>query len=170
MFRTSFIVLLFAFLVVGCSKNGGDQCPAPPPPEPAFRLELTADHGPLPPGTVLQITYGGNQSESYVLGEANPGNVDVCCRPALPMPEGTLPSVSCAAPDASASKDAGASDGGGILALDCELWTNGTAGVTVTGPGFPELDQVLEAKQRADNCGVETQDERIVLLHADAGH
>lgn len=154
-------------VVVGCSKGDGSSqdCSPPPPPVPAFRLELTAD-GPLPGGTKLSVTYQGTQVESYFVGRPAAGNEDVCCRPGRPVGSAALPDVGCGAADGGA--DAG-TDGAGIEALHCDLWTNGGAEVVITAPGYPELDRVLTAKLSADGCGVATSETRIVLLRADAG-
>lgn len=161
----------FAFVVlIGCSKgDGGSQsCSPPPPPVPAFRLELTAEDGPVPRGTEVQVTYQGTQMESYFVGRAGSGNEDVCCQPGLPAGNGALPSTTCGSPDGGI--DAGSdAESTGALALHCDLWTNGGAEVVVTAPGYPTLDDVLDAKLRTDGCGVTTEEERIVLKRADAG-
>jgi len=167
LFRFS-VIALGSLVVLGCSKDRTDDCAPPPPVVSAFRLELRADRGTLPAGTELKVTYGGDQTESFTVGRPSPVNEDVCCRPARSATSGALPPISCLPPDAGEA-DASAPDAGSAAVLECELWTNGTAGIQVTAPGFPELDRVLDAKLRADNCGVETKDYRIVLFHADAG-
>lgn len=169
-----FLSCVLCAAALGCTKGRSDDCAVPPPPEPAFRLQLTADRGTLPPGTSIEVTYGGDQRETYELGVPNTVHEDLCCRPGRTSGSGPLPSVPCHVMDASSGLDAAKVDGGapqetGTVAILCELWTNGTAGVLVTAPGFPDLDRVLDAKLREDLCGVETQDERLILYHAEAG-
>jgi len=74
-----------------------------------------------------------------------------------------------ASADAS-SRDA--SDAGEVPALPeailCQLWTNGPADVSVIASGYAPLDDPLDDQLLPDGCGVETQDERLVLRPPDA--
>lgn len=156
-------------LVTGCSKGGGGggECTAPPPPEPAFRLQVTTTAGAVPGGTRLEVTYQGSVTESFEVGKPSPGNVDVCCRIGRRVPDaGTLPEVSCV-PGDGGTTDAGSPTD--VLAIQCDLWTNGAAEIHIEAPGYPALDEVLNPKLREDGCGVTTADTRIVLERPDGG-
>lgn len=91
-----------------------------PRPEPAFRLQLTAERGPLPADTKLTVFYQGKPNErdadprippheDYDVRHPPLDNVDVCCRTGSAI-SGKLPSVPCgvpaALPDASTATDA----------------------------------------------------------------
>lgn len=194
MFLTVSLLLRYlpCLLLAACSNGGGggDDCQKPAPPEPAFRLELTAEDGPLPAGTRVDVMYQGNLKEGFVLGKSSV-NEDVCCRPGAKV-TGSLPRVACGhadagtarpeagsgshadagqgAPDAAASHgDSGMDMSGSSPAVLCDLWTNGAAEVRVLAPGYPLMDQVLDAKLRSDGCGVETVETRLMLKRADAG-
>lgn len=142
-------------------------CSSPSPPTscarrpvPAFRLQVTALDGEIPAGTRLDVTYGGRQKGSYVLGDTSSTNEDVCCRPGAhsPLP---LPHVSCGG-------DAGpvATTAGAIL---CELWTDGVAEVRVRATGYPLLDKTLTARVTDPSCGVDTVDVQLTLSRLDGG-
>jgi hypothetical protein len=131
-------------------------------PVPAFRLEVTAGEGNLPEGTRVDVTYGGRQTGTYVLGQAGSANEDVCCRPgahaSLPLPH-----VSCGG-DAGPVGSAGSP--GAIL---CELWTDGVAEIRIHATGFPTLDKILPAKVTDPTCGVDTVDVQLTLTRGDGG-
>lgn len=88
-----------------------------------FRLELTADPGPLPIDTHVTVFYQGKPVESgrghedfeVMHPERQSKNVDVCCRLGAPT-KGVLPPVVCGpeAPDAGRRVEAGpaSSEGG----------------------------------------------------------
>jgi hypothetical protein len=110
-----FFFLALAVVVIGCSKPD-DRQRACPRPEPAFRIQLTAEQGPLPEDTYLRVFYQGKPGtdpgmpphEDYDVRRPPTANVDVCCRIGDPV-SGKLPAVQCglpAAPDASTKSDA----------------------------------------------------------------
>jgi hypothetical protein len=137
------------------SPTHGDPCPRPVP---AFRVELTAAVGGLPPDTTLNVLYGGNQSGTYSIHSGSSTSEDVCCHTGVPT-SGPLPHVAC---DSQAPND-----GGPAQALLCELWTDGLAEVQVRATGYHLLDQVFQAEVTDPNCGVDTVDELMVLRHGD---
>lgn len=111
LFHSFFLAL--AVVVFGCSKSDETPCPRP---EPAFRLQITAEKGPLPDHTFLRVFYQGKYlkdarvppHEDYDTRNPPASNVDVCCRTGAPV-EGKLPSVPCGLPirvDASVKRDA----------------------------------------------------------------
>jgi hypothetical protein len=156
--RFSFLLLSFGVLSACSDPSTRPNCP---PPVPAFRLELTAEDGPLPPDTSLSVTYQGSQKESYRLSGPASGNEDVCCRPGARLPDGVaLPHVACG----TTAPDVGVPE-----AIFCELWTNGLAEVGVTGHGYPSIDRVLETRKRDRDCGVDTVDVHLALSHPDGG-
>lgn len=110
------LFLALAVVVLGCSKSDGTHGPCPRP-EPAFRLEITAEKGRLPEDTFLRVFYSGKPDtdpdprvpahEDYDVRHPAE-NVDVCCRTGTPV-TGKLPSVPCSRPpvaDASTKSDA----------------------------------------------------------------
>ncbi|HVU04471.1 MAG TPA: hypothetical protein VHE30_22090 [Polyangiaceae bacterium] len=71
------------------------------------------------------------------------------------------------------TRDSGAPpppDGGNPdRALQCELWTNGSATLHVAAPHFAPVTEDLVSKLRDDGCGVRTVDTELVLVHVDGG-
>jgi len=59
--------------------------------------------------------------------------------------------------------------GSGTTAILCDLWTNGPTYVTVAGAGYVTTTTPFNAFVPDPRCGVQTLDERIVLVHGDAG-
>lgn len=107
LFRPSCLAL--ALLVFGCSKSENPVgCRRPQAP---FRLQLTAEDGPLPYDTHLVVRYLTklDYEEDYDLLHPPSNNLDVCCRPGAAV-DGKLPSVPCGGPnplpDASVANDA----------------------------------------------------------------
>lgn len=134
-------------LVLGaCSTPApGRECPKT---RAAFHVVLTAEGGAsLPSDTTLSVTYGGG-SEQYALAAppAHPAVVFCDSRP-----------------------DAGTADAaaGEAKALDCLLWTQSAATVTVEASGYPTLEADLDPER--DDCGITTVDYALVLGEADAG-
>lgn len=88
-------VLLVTVTAVACASSHHDKvCPKN---QPAFHIQLTASDGPLPPDTVLTVTYSGTETESYSLAHGGVDNQDVCCRPGSPT-SGALPDIPCGIP------------------------------------------------------------------------
>jgi len=117
--------LLLGVVALGaCSSDDGENDP-PCTIEPAFQLSVRAVSGELPSDTVIKAQYGGGVEEFHV-DVTNP----------------TLEVLLCVATSADAGVDAGA----GVQRIDCKLWAQGAATVTVTASGYPDLVQELEAQ------------------------
>lgn len=157
--QVSSIALLVAAVSVGCSSSHPQNTTCPRP-QPAFRVVITAQNGPLPPDTVVTVK-SGSGVESYALAAPPKQPKTVFCNPFA----GDAGDAAADAdpPDASTS----ARDAGNIDALLCLLWTNGAADVTIQGSGYPPLTETLDAQQ--DSCGITTVDEALVLGATDAG-
>jgi hypothetical protein len=155
----AFLALMGVLLAPACSSEKVLP-PACPPREAAFRVEVTAEDGILPPDTSIAVRYQGNQEERFELPAPSNRNEDVCCRlstatlsqlPAVECPgEGNVPVAE-------------------VRAVHCELWTNGIAEITVRGGDYPDVIETLEAVARDDACGLETRPVRLVLQRADGG-
>jgi hypothetical protein len=141
--------------LLGCSKSEERQTPCPRP-EPAFRLQVTAEKGLLPEDTFLRVFYQGKPDtdpdprvlphEDYDVRNPPADNVDICCRTGVPV-QGKLPAVPCGLPpkaDASTKGDAAqvpeagsdgsnralpdAASGGGDAANDAAMVSDGGSG------------------------------------------
>jgi hypothetical protein len=92
---SSFTSVFIVAVAVACTSHHDQPCLKA---QPAFRIQLTASDGPLPPDTVLMVTYYGKaMTEAYSLLHGGPNNYEVCCQPASPT-NGTLPDVPCGIP------------------------------------------------------------------------
>jgi hypothetical protein len=92
---SSFTSVFVVAVAVACTSHHDQPCPKA---QPAFRIQLTASDGPLPPDTVLTVTYYGKaKTEGYSLLHGGPGNNEVCCGLASPT-NGALPDVPCGIP------------------------------------------------------------------------
>ena len=82
---------LLVAVASACTSHGSGPCP---PNQPAFRLQLTAEDGVLPPDLRINILYSGALMETYrLVGDTSEHN-DLCCRLGVPV-NGTLPEVKC---------------------------------------------------------------------------
>ncbi|HVW24803.1 MAG TPA: hypothetical protein VHC69_05505 [Polyangiaceae bacterium] len=123
---------------VACTSHHDKPCP---PNEPAFRVQITATDGPLPPDTALTVKYYGTPvMESYSLAKGGPGNLDICCRPGTPT-SGALPDVKCGIPpqvDAS------------VIALRHDAATIRDAATSPSGAPIRDAATGLDASTTAD--------------------
>ena len=155
-------------LVLGVLADAVAACErsSPPNPEPcgreqaAFRVHLGTEEGQgLPSDTELSVRFGGGEVQLLLAGVNDPLG-PVCCQP-FEATDASLPAPSC-------ESGPWASDGGvGPVALLCELWTSGVTEVVVKADGYAELGEVLQAE--ADECGVVTVEQRLVLRRGDGG-
>jgi len=113
---------------------GPDKRPEEPCDGPSFNLVVTAEGGPLPPDTRINVRYGSNQKgEAYRLGQASSGQA-VFCEEDTRRPSG----------------DGGAGQGGAgqgdeqapteVQALRCRLYTQGPARLDATATGYQPID------------------------------
>jgi hypothetical protein len=115
-------------------------------PHPDFVVLLKLSDRPLPPDTVVKVTYAGSGTESYELASPNKCPEVVFCTPAT-SDCSQLDQVSGAACTTGATGAIGAAgasseDAPPTEALSCELWTGGFATLKVEGTGLnnPSFD------------------------------
>jgi hypothetical protein len=105
----------------------------------------------------------GTQTESFELAKVNE-NADLCCQATGDAIAGDLPRVSC-------TTAMMARDGAPVNAVQCSLWANGPATVTVFAQGYDLPPQPLVSRsQENESCGVKTKEVFIDLTGSkDAG-
>ena len=161
MVREAAACIALACAAVACSSDGPSDEVNCPKPLPAFRVRVTAFGGPLPADTKLSVHYGA-ADEEYNVGEQDVAHDSVFCK-----------ELSTRAGDAGVEGgvDGDGGSGDSPLSLDCELWTQGSAEIKVTGGDFPPLNQQLEAELNGPaSCGtVKTVDYEVELTPGDAG-
>jgi len=145
-----------SLLLPGC---GPDHRRCSGPPQADFVVLLKLSDRPLPPDTVVKVTYAGSGTESYDLASPNKYPEVVFCAPA---------SAECSA-SADVSGAAGAAGASGedmppTQALRCELWTGGFATLKVLGTGLNDPSYALTPK--SNTC---TVSQCIVLDSPDGG-
>ena len=130
---------LVVVAMVACTSHHDKPCP---PNEPAFRVQITATDGALPPDTELTVQYYGTPGvmESYSLAKGGPGNFDICCRPGTPT-SGALPDVKCGIPP---QTDAS------MLALRRDAATIGDAATSSSGSSIRDAAMSLDASSSGD--------------------
>ncbi|MET0793470.1 MAG: hypothetical protein ABW061_18255 [Polyangiaceae bacterium] len=152
MLRKAALVTLGGLLIASC----GPDKPRCTGPHPDFIVVVKLSNRPLPPDTVVHVTYGGSGMEEYDL--AAPGNHEVVfC---------LVADASGVPLDASAPTEGAAGDGGSepVQALSCQLWTGGYSKVEVRGTGIEPTTQ--ELAPREGECTVK---DTILLEPPDAG-
>ncbi|MCA9644862.1 MAG: hypothetical protein KC492_29440 [Myxococcales bacterium] len=119
----------------GCSADTDpprNECPGP---QATFDVRIFAADGPLPGDTTVDVMFSSGE-EVYQLDQ----------------PEVPLEAVRC-------SREL---NGESAVALDCALWTNGPATVTITATGYPELKEELVHEH--DDCGIKTVNADLELM------
>jgi len=125
-------------------RDCGDQ-------DPTYSLRVTLATGdPLPEDTTVQVTYGGDNEETFAL--ANPNE--------------THQVLFCSATGSALGGGAGAGGEGGAgpdgpTELTCELWIEGGVAIEVQSAEFGSLQVSLAPE--SDDCGPLTVEEEIVL-------
>jgi hypothetical protein len=108
----------------------------------------------LPPDTVVRVQYGGGEEE-YRLAQPR-SDLDVLFCDAVLRDGGAAPSSDAGTPRVNVEK------------LECELWTGGSATLSVQADAYAEVERELEAE--IDACGdVRTKDVRVELVRPDGG-
>lgn len=139
-FRPWILAAVAVVVAAGCNSTHHDTpCPRN---QPAFRIQLTASDGVLPPDTRIVVRYSGIERESYSLASGGVGNQDVCCRPATPV-SGVLPDVRCGLP----LSTTGASGGG-----DAEVAIRDASLLHDAGRALPDaaMTTSMDASARRD--------------------
>lgn len=169
-------LLVLSLLAWACSPHSSDEpCPGP---RPAFRVVIRAfDDRPLPADTEVRVKYGGDGEEVFQLAAPSPQPQVLFCAAS----QGTGGAGGAAGGDGGASSASGASGqagaagssdpaggaggvgGGGAAgsagavearALQCQLWTDGAADVTIKAAGLATYERSLAAVN--DRCGITT--------------
>jgi hypothetical protein len=132
---------------------------------PDFKVLIRAADGPLPADTKIELRYGAlGTGAPETLTLATPGTPQALfCFPADhdgKHDEEASPlggEVAPRARGAAGASGAGGADGavpGPIVALFCELWTNGPANLDIKTDAYPETKVKLETRKRV--CTVDT--------------
>jgi hypothetical protein len=144
--RTRFrlLALPFSTLLVGC---GPDKRPEEPCDGPSFNLVVTAEDGPLPPDTRINVRSGSNQTgEAYELGQQARGQAVFCEEDTTsPDAEGGASQGGAAATDAE-SRD--------VYALRCRLYTQGPARLEATATGYQAIEDEPLSFEKKPYCEV----------------
>jgi hypothetical protein len=132
---------------------------------PSFNLVVTADSGPLPAGTRINVRYGGNpEGEPYVVGESRTPQAVKCTEDSNAGGAGSADS----APDEPAGAGGAPSAKSQVWAVHCGLYTQGPARLDVTAKGYePVVDRALSFESKR-HCEVDVQ-MKLVTAKVDPG-
>lgn len=180
MFRTLASLALLALLLYSCGPDSR-RCSGQ---DPEFVIVLKLTNRPLPPDTVVHVTYAGSGAEDFRLSDPKALTEVTFCRIADKSGEPLKPSATesmggtsadGAAGAAGASDTASASGASGapgtenpaegVEALYCTFYTGGFAQITVSGTGFETAKFDLAPKD--GECTV--YEPTFVLDSPDAG-
>jgi hypothetical protein len=151
-----------SLVLLGC---GPDHRRCSGPPQPDFVVLLKLSDRPLPPDTVVRVTYAGSGTESYDLASPSNDPEVVFCSPAtadcsaLDQVSGPPGALGAAGAAGASSEDAPPTE-----ALSCELWTGGFATLKVEGTGLN--DTIYDLTPDDNMC---TVSQCIVLDSPDGG-
>jgi len=141
------IFLLSALVAAAC---GPDRRPDQPCDGPTFNLVVTAEGGPLPADTRINVRYGGNQDgEPFALGDEGIRQAVFCEQSvggAASEPSTTTAGAG-GAPSDTPSVD-------GVQALLCRLYTQGPARLDVTASGYQAIDDLPLSLDSKVHCNV----------------
>ncbi len=157
--RLWLLALPLSTLLAGC---GPDKRPEEPCDGPSFNLVVTAEDGPLPADTRINVRSGSNQTgEAYELGQQARGQA-----------------VFCEEDTDSPSAEGGASQGGAsptgdaatrqVSALRCRLYTQGPARLDATATGYQPIEDEPLSFDKKPYCQVAI-DVRLERELPDAG-
>jgi hypothetical protein len=128
-------------------------------PHADFRVELRLRNRPLPPDTVVHVTYGGSGTEDYSLQDQGTSHEVVFCYATA----GDCNQVDASAPSMAAAGSS-ATDDGEVQAICCSLWTGGYATLEVRATGLATTSYDLTPREHA--C---TVNQTFVLDSPDGG-
>lgn len=124
---------LLAIGTTAIGACGPDKRPEEPCDGPSFNLVVTAEGGPLPPDTRINVRYGSNQKgEAYRLGQQTSPQAVFCDED-----RNTLPGVGGANLGGAAPAETDARD---VQALRCRLYTQGPARLDATATGYQAVE------------------------------
>ena len=138
------------------SACGPDAKPEQPCDGPNFNLVVTAENGPLPPDTRINVRYGGNQEgEPYALGETAAPQAVFCVEDtSVGGALGTDEGESVAGVGGAASEATEPAIPDNVQALRCRLYTQGPARLDVTASGYEPIDDRALSLERKKRCEV----------------
>jgi hypothetical protein len=149
--------------LIGCAfaACGPDHKPDQPCDGPTFNLVVTAESGPLPADTRINVRYGGNQDgESYTLGHPRTPQAVFCVEDHSTGGASSDDTAGGAAGvGGAASTSSGADDA--VQRLSCRLYTQGPARLDVTATGYVPIDDRALSLDDKLRCEVP---EDVVLL------
>ena len=154
---------LLALLLVSCKDD--PPHPADCPSGPDFEVLITAFDAPLPADVRVSIEYAGGLNEHYSIPDHGKHRALWCTpsdREGNPLPAGGHGGQGSL--EAGDSGRGGASADSGLEGLECELWTDGPATLTVETSMYPKATEPLAAKE--GKCVVAAE---IVLALPDGG-
>ena len=160
--------LVCGALLAAC---GPDQGPFRCPVGPDFDVLISAEYGPLPSDALLRLHYGGrayDDPEELALAAPLPARALFCsvsdrngkyAADAVPL-GGHMPGAAGAGGEGGGSFEPGEA----IDALDCQLWTDGSADLDVWSQMYGMVTTKLQTEKRV--CTVKSQ---VTLTVDDAG-
>ena len=144
MFRLLVLLSLVALLLWSCGPDSR-TCSGP-----NFQVLLKLTARPLPPDTVVRVTYAGSALEIFRLSDPTAPHKVAFCRVAdangAPLDASTAePTGAAGAAGASAEPDAD-EPAVEVDAIYCDLWTAGFTELNVSGTGFDTVKYELAPK------------------------
>jgi hypothetical protein len=171
-------LLLASSWLTACHGEDPSMVGVCPRARAAFALQISSTDGGLPPTLSVEIGFGGAESERYSLHKGNANNDVLCCsnlagvslRPlTCEQPLNPVASAPDASADAAVPKTVTPASS---TQLQCQVWTNGAAELSVTARGYPPLARTLMAQrdEAYPQCDVwETVHVAVPLQPGDAG-
>jgi hypothetical protein len=139
-------LLVSGLVAAAFSGCGPDQKPPPPCEGPSLILVLTAENGPLPEDTRINVRYGGNRDgEPYALGDTR-------------TPQAVFCKELSTSPGEEAPNEGGASSVDpppAVWTLRCRLFTQGPARLDVEAEGYESIEDASLSFDDDDRCEVE---------------
>jgi len=141
--RLSLLTLSLFAALTGC---GPDKRPEEPCDGPSFNLVVTAEGGPLPSDTRINVRSGSNQTgEAYELGQQARSQAVFCDEDTdVPAGEGGASQGGAAATDATRE----------VRALRCRLYTQGPARLDATATGYQPIEDEPLSFDKKPYCEV----------------
>jgi hypothetical protein len=152
-------LLVSGLVAAAFSGCGPDQKPPPPCEGPSLILVLTAENGPLPENTRINVRYGGNRDgEPYALGDTRTPQAVFCKELSTARAE-DAPNAGGASSTIEQPEE--------VWTLRCRLFTQGPARLDVEAEGYESIADESLSFDDDDRCEVE----KMVVLKrlVDAG-
>ncbi len=151
--RFSPLLLALSSTFIGC---GPDKRPEEPCDGPSFNLVVTAEGGPLPSDTQINVRYGSNQrGEAYKLGQRTSPQAVFCEEDtAAPLSEGGAGPGAAGQAGAPPTAEPPPRD---VQALRCRLYTQGPARLDATATGYQPIEDEPLSFDKKPYCQVEIE-------------